>query len=163
MSFQDPFGAPRSAGLRASDAEREHVADALRRHHADGRLQFDEFEERLERCYQARTADQLDRLLDDLPHGDRGVSLRGAGWAAGRRGRPPLPVLALAAVAGLWLLGALAGALAWGGGAYHHGPSLLPLVVVAFVVWRFVTRRRRRAARIEHGAGAGAGAGAGRM
>ncbi len=148
MSFQDPFGASRSAGLRASDAEREQVADALRRHHADGRLQSDEFEQRIERCYQARTVDQLDRLLDDMPRGDRTVSLPGAGWVAGRHGRPPLPVIALAAVATLWVLGAIAGALTWGGGGYHHGPPVLPLVVVAFLVWRFVARRRRRADRM---------------
>ena len=41
--------------LRASDAERERSADALRRHHADGRLTTDEFEERTGRAYAATT------------------------------------------------------------------------------------------------------------
>lgn len=46
--------------LRASDAERSATADVLRRHHAEGRLDTDEFEERVERCYAAKTRGELD-------------------------------------------------------------------------------------------------------
>jgi|1186.fasta_scaffold668918_2 hypothetical protein len=57
----------RGSGLRASDADRERAADSLRRHHADGRLTTDEFEERLERAYAAVTLGELDQLFGDLP------------------------------------------------------------------------------------------------
>jgi hypothetical protein len=54
--------------LRASDAERSATAELLRRHHAEGRLDTDEFEERVERCYAAKTRGELDALTRDLPH-----------------------------------------------------------------------------------------------
>jgi hypothetical protein len=54
--------------LRASDAERSATAELLRRHHAEGRLDTDEFEERVERCYTAKTRGELDALTRDLPH-----------------------------------------------------------------------------------------------
>lgn len=53
--------------LRAGDADREAVAEHLRGHHADGRLDTDEFTQRIDRCYEAKTIGELDRLLDDLP------------------------------------------------------------------------------------------------
>jgi DUF1707 SHOCT-like domain len=55
------------SALRASDAERERAAEALRRHHADGRLTTDELEERTERAYAATTLGDLDELFVDLP------------------------------------------------------------------------------------------------
>ncbi|WP_181789463.1 DUF1707 SHOCT-like domain-containing protein, partial [Streptomyces phytophilus] len=45
--------------LRASDADRERVADILRDALAEGRLAMDEFEERLEEAYRAKTYAQL--------------------------------------------------------------------------------------------------------
>jgi hypothetical protein len=53
--------------MRASDAERDRAADALRQHHADGRLDTDELEERTGRAYAATTLDELDQLFADLP------------------------------------------------------------------------------------------------
>ena len=53
--------------MRASDAERERAAGALRQHHADGRLDTDELEERTGRAYAATTLDELDQLFADLP------------------------------------------------------------------------------------------------
>jgi hypothetical protein len=62
------LGLPGSgAGLRASDAERERAAETLRRHHADGRLSTEEFEERTERAYAATTLGDMDQLFSDLP------------------------------------------------------------------------------------------------
>ena len=55
------------SGTRASDAERERAAEALRRHHADGRLDMEELEERTERVYAAKTLGDLDQLFADLP------------------------------------------------------------------------------------------------
>jgi Domain of unknown function (DUF1707) len=53
--------------LRASDADREQVAERLRHATAEGRLGGDELEERLEAVYAARTYRALDALLADLP------------------------------------------------------------------------------------------------
>lgn len=53
--------------MRASDAEREQVAVALRDHGVAGRLGVDELDERLERAYGARTRGELSALLSDLP------------------------------------------------------------------------------------------------
>lgn len=55
------------SGVRASDAERERAAEALRRHHADGRLTTDELGERTERAYAAKTLGDLDQQFNDLP------------------------------------------------------------------------------------------------
>jgi hypothetical protein len=53
--------------LRASDAERERAANALRLHAADGRLDAEELEERLTQAYAARTRGELEALSADLP------------------------------------------------------------------------------------------------
>lgn len=52
---------------RVSDAEREEVAALLRRHVADGRLDLDEFSDRLDDVYRAKTSPQLEATLRDLP------------------------------------------------------------------------------------------------
>jgi hypothetical protein len=41
--------------LRVGDADREQVAERLRKSHAEGRLDLSEFQQRLEHCYAART------------------------------------------------------------------------------------------------------------
>ena len=53
--------------IRASDAERERVATLLRGHAAEGRLDVDELEDRLQRAYGARTRGDLELLTADLP------------------------------------------------------------------------------------------------
>ncbi|WP_330458077.1 DUF1707 domain-containing protein [Streptomyces sp. NBC_00820] len=53
--------------LRASDADRERVAEVLRDAVAEGRLDMEEFEERLEAAYKARTYGELAPLTRDLP------------------------------------------------------------------------------------------------
>ncbi|WP_198351534.1 DUF1707 SHOCT-like domain-containing protein [Streptomyces typhae] len=53
--------------LRASDADREKVADALREALAEGRLDMEEFGERLDAAYRARTYGELTPLTRDLP------------------------------------------------------------------------------------------------
>jgi hypothetical protein len=52
--------------LRATDADRERVADRLRAAAADGQLSFDELEERLNAAYAARTGGDLVPLTADL-------------------------------------------------------------------------------------------------
>jgi len=53
--------------LRASDGEREHHAELLREHAAQGRLTVDELDERLDRVYAARTVGELSPVVSDLP------------------------------------------------------------------------------------------------
>ncbi|MGC2997850.1 DUF1707 SHOCT-like domain-containing protein [Streptomyces sp. G35A] len=53
--------------LRASDADRERVADILRDALAEGRLDMEEFEERLDATYRARTYGELTPITRDLP------------------------------------------------------------------------------------------------
>ncbi|MER6713769.1 MULTISPECIES: DUF1707 domain-containing protein [unclassified Streptomyces] len=53
--------------LRASDADRERVAEILRDALAEGRLDMAEFEERLDATYRARTYGELAPITRDLP------------------------------------------------------------------------------------------------
>ncbi|MFE4966483.1 DUF1707 domain-containing protein [Streptomyces sp. NPDC056660] len=55
--------------LRASDADRERVTEILRDALAEGRLDMDEFEERVEATYKARTYGELTPITRDLPAG----------------------------------------------------------------------------------------------
>jgi hypothetical protein len=55
------------ADLRIGDAERETAADHLREHFAQGRLTQEEFTERLDKVFAAKTQSQLGALISDLP------------------------------------------------------------------------------------------------
>ena len=58
---------PGDPRMRASDADRERAAALLREHAAVGRLTAEEFEERLDKVFRAKTVGELDGLLADLP------------------------------------------------------------------------------------------------
>jgi class 3 adenylate cyclase len=53
--------------IRASDAEREYVVDVLRAHCSEGRIDLDEFSERINKVYAARTIGELNDICADLP------------------------------------------------------------------------------------------------
>jgi len=53
--------------IRASDADRDRTASLLREHHAADRLTSEEFSERLDRAFAAKTVGEIDKLLADLP------------------------------------------------------------------------------------------------
>ena len=53
--------------LRASDADRDAVAERLREAAGDGRISLDELEERLGATYAARTYEDLEAVVADLP------------------------------------------------------------------------------------------------
>jgi hypothetical protein len=53
--------------LRASDADRERIAERLRHAAAEGRILAEELEERLELAFTARTYGELDAVVADLP------------------------------------------------------------------------------------------------
>jgi hypothetical protein len=67
--------------LRAGDADRERVAQALREAHAQGRLDLEELSTRLDAALSARTLRELAELTADLPTDSDAA-----------RGAPPLPV-----------------------------------------------------------------------
>ena len=58
---------PRRSALRASDADREQVAERLRTAAAEGRLLAEELEHRLGAALTARTYGELDAVVADLP------------------------------------------------------------------------------------------------
>jgi uncharacterized integral membrane protein len=53
--------------MRAGDADRQAVADRLKTALDEGRLDLNEYDERLQKTYAAKTFADLDGLLDDLP------------------------------------------------------------------------------------------------
>lgn len=76
----DP-GAPALA-MRASDADRERVADVLRDAYAEGRLSPSEHEERLSAVFAAATFGELVAVLTDLPVPAGTLPLPGHGGVA---------------------------------------------------------------------------------
>jgi hypothetical protein len=126
--------AGRESHLRAADSDREQTADQLRTGHADGRLDLDEFQQRLERCYEAKTFGELCVLVSDLPNEqpDARVPAKRNQWA-----RPGwlLPVIAL-----LFVM------MAASAGAWHHGhhPPFFLVFPVFFLIWRLASPRRAR-------------------
>jgi Domain of unknown function (DUF1707) len=89
--------------VRASDSERQATADRLKDDYAAGRLDIDEFDERMQRALGARTRRDLADLLADLP-------------ASGPTTPPPaanagpniLPMLVVVAVLGAIIIGVTA-------------------------------------------------------
>ena len=63
--------------LRASDADRDAVAERLREAHAEGRLTVDEVGERLDATFAARTLGELRDITRDLPQGSGRVARTG--------------------------------------------------------------------------------------
>ncbi|MGH2896564.1 MAG: DUF1707 SHOCT-like domain-containing protein [Solirubrobacteraceae bacterium] len=58
---------PHRPGLRAGDSDRDTVAEYLRDQHVEGRLDTDELQQRIGACYGAKTLDELEYLIADLP------------------------------------------------------------------------------------------------
>jgi hypothetical protein len=77
VSGQDNSG----SDMRASDAERDAAVGRLNQAVGDGRLSMDEFSERVELAYAARTRGDLDPLLRDLP-ADSGATVPAATGSA---------------------------------------------------------------------------------
>lgn len=73
---------PQRAPLpRIGDAERDRAVDALQTHMAEGRLDREEFDERLGRALAAKTAADLQPLFVDLPEPRPGTGLETLGAA----------------------------------------------------------------------------------
>ncbi|MFE6978906.1 DUF1707 domain-containing protein [Streptomyces sp. NPDC057682] len=64
---QRPAAPAEPEGIRASDADRDRIADILREAMAEGRLTADEHAERVDSVYRAKTVGELEPLVRDLP------------------------------------------------------------------------------------------------
>jgi hypothetical protein len=125
--------------IRVSDAEREATVKLLERHHVDGRLTWEEFSERMEAAFAARTRGDLQRMLTDLPRLDepRPPAVKAPQRPSWQSWITP-PVI----VAALILLAITLGSL---GGPGHRGYfPIFPLLFWGFVLARFLYPRRRR-------------------
>lgn len=133
--------------IRASDSDRESVVAILRDAHGEGRLTLDEFDERMNAAYSAKTWGSLRELTRDLP-ADPALGAGPGRLPAGYQlqGRPParrahvgpmLPVLAL-----IWV--ALAGAGRNGGGLVVITAVLIFIMVVRMTARHHHHDRDRR-------------------
>jgi hypothetical protein len=89
--------------MRVSDADRDRAAEVLREATGQGRITFDELEERLGRAYAARTYAELETVVSDLPvSAEAADALRVHDQAApsNRIGGKPRGKFALAIMAG---------------------------------------------------------------
>ncbi|MGW4533147.1 DUF1707 SHOCT-like domain-containing protein [Nocardia sp. NPDC004340] len=98
MTDFDPavYGPPT---VRVGTAEREQAAAALGEHFAAGRLDLDEYDDRVGRAYAAKTAGELAVLFGDLPRPQPPAPQVQAAPPAPRRALPLVPVGAGALVA----------------------------------------------------------------
>ena len=111
----------RDPSLRAGDADREAIAERLRKSHTEGRLDVQEFQERLDRCYQAKTVGELEQLVSDLP-----------------RERPRERPFHLQRLRMVPLLAVLFGTVLLAAAVWHHGAPGLWLLLPLFFLLRFL-------------------------
>jgi hypothetical protein len=125
----------RRATIRASDQDREHVADRLRHAAGEGRLLADELEERMGSVFAARTYGQLDALVADLPAAPEKRRHRFPLWARASFALAlVMAALVVVAVTALIIIG-LAGVWLWifviwavfGRGKHHSRGPVRPL------------------------------------
>ena len=129
-----------SGSLRVSDADRDRAIAELSEHYQAGRLSTEELEDRTGRALQARTAADLAALFTDLPRRQAPVTSAAVTSAAAsapaspgpsRPARVPVPVVVLAVLVVLALLGAHAFGIVW-------------VPVVALIVVRLLAGGRAR-------------------
>jgi hypothetical protein len=84
----DAGAGDRSVDVRVGDAERHAAATALQKHFAEGRLTWEELDERLKSAYEARTRGDLTVLFGDLPEEPAPVRLDKAGVTPVQADRP---------------------------------------------------------------------------
>jgi hypothetical protein len=126
------------------------VAGQLQTHFADGRLTYDELQQRLEQTYGARTLGELDRVMEDLP-AEKVVQSSPVRRSRSRRGgmRTSYEYLVSYAICMLFLIGIWAA-------SGRHGSfwPIWPIIVFGALV-------ARRVARDLGGSGGGGGGGSG--
>ena len=128
-------------GIRASDADREHVVEILREAYSAGRLTLEEFDERTSLAFAAKTWGGLRELTRDLPQQARlaipppDPQVKPArdkplpvGASPHRRLSPMLPILVI------WLGIALTA---------RQPFAFIPVLVILFTLLRLATRPSR--------------------
>ena len=106
--------------LRASDADRDRAASLLREHHAAGRLTAEEFSERLDAAYAAKTLGDINELMADLPSIDLYHLPDESMRRMAHQARPPVSAVAPGRLSPAWRA-------AWG--------SWASVSLVVFVIW----------------------------
>jgi hypothetical protein len=135
--------------MRASDADRERIVNLLREHHAEGRLDIEEFHDRLNAAYAAKTIGDLEALLADMPGIDlyrlpsAGLKAAPVGsWAPARR--PSGTVARQSAQWAAWAAGTAVLGLIWVvAGIAAGGTAWIPWFLVIAVPWAIALNRRR--------------------
>lgn len=125
----DSLGDDQHRALRASDSDRDRIAEVLREAAGEGRLSLDELSHRLDAVYAARTYAELEPIVEDLPASGtapapalaspRSGSVAVGGGAAGpvRGSRAAVGIMGGFHRTGKWLVPPRFTALAfWGGG-----------------------------------------------
>jgi hypothetical protein len=79
--------------MRAASADRERAVDLLKAGFAEGRLDQDEYADRVGRAYAARTYGDLAAITDDLPAGPLGTLAAGPAVAPLATPAPYVPAL----------------------------------------------------------------------
>ncbi|MGS0687802.1 DUF1707 SHOCT-like domain-containing protein [Nakamurella sp. GG22] len=136
--------------MRAGTTDRQKAVDRLTQHFTDGRLEPDEFDERMGKAYKATYLDEFPALFVDLPEDERAFAPVGGNlerygrWSPPQgsqdrsarpwgppRGGPPRGLIAVAVVVGLFWIGVLT-----------HALFLFPLIWLAFALSVGGHRRR---------------------
>ena len=110
--------------LRIGDREREAVAAELREHYAQGRLSLEEFNQRVDAVFAAKTQRDLRRITSDLPHVQPATPLPSSGLGQQRQlASLPSDDLRPGSLAGpaAWQLPGPAGAATAPGGQWQRG------------------------------------------
>lgn len=119
----DPPAGSDQKGLRASDQDRDRIAEILRDAAGEGRLGMDELDDRLNAVYAAKTYGELEPIVQDLPNA-RGPSA------------PAMPAV-LAAGPALYQFGGTpssASAIAIMGGFSRKGEWVVPSSFTALTI-----------------------------
>jgi hypothetical protein len=123
--------------LRIGDADRDAVAAELREHFARGRLTLEEFNDRIDAVFAAKTQSDLSRLTSDLPH----ITSGGAPLPSARTRQGPLLTSGApgpGAVAAGWP-GTSWGGQDWTGGRRHnHGIGAFATLMAILASWFLV-------------------------
>lgn len=117
------------SGVRIGDADREAVATSLREHYASGRLTLEEFQQRLDAVFAAKTDVELARVTHDLPH----VNPYTPSWPPPQRPATPGPSYPVGA-------GQRYQRRAWGPGSFGWASMaiwLIALLVIVSFSWPF--------------------------
>lgn len=134
--------------MRVGDAEREATVAELREHFASGRLTQEEFNERVDQTFTAKTRGDLKAVMRDLPSAARPLATAGTSGSSnsgdsGARGGGPGRGVFITAMAAIWGLIALISLLDFGFGIGGGRPIAIVIFFAALAMLRRLVFRRR--------------------